>query len=148
MDHATQVALLRRIFGLLDAHTTEMADAPYRNHVTTYTSASQLERERVVLFRREPLFAGLTCDAAEAGAYFVHADAGVPVLVVRAGTRELRAFVALCRHRGAQVVSSEGTSTGRFTCPYHGWTYGDDGRLLTRPCPEAFPGLSPESSSL
>ena len=43
----------------------------------------------------------------------------------------LRAFYNVCRHHAAQVVSPECQQgcTNKFVCPYHGWTYGLDGRL-------------------
>jgi phenylpropionate dioxygenase-like ring-hydroxylating dioxygenase large terminal subunit len=148
MDHATQVALMRRIFALLDERTTQLAPAPYVNSVSSYTAPEQLARERACLFGREPLLVGLSCDAAQPGAYFVHADAGVPILVVRSRSRELRAFLAICRHRGAQLVSGSGLGADRFTCPYHAWAYDDHGRLVSQPCPEGFSGLAPEALSL
>jgi len=148
MDHATQVALLHRLFGFLDAGTTEMAATPYRNPVTAYTSSARLEREHEALFRREPLFVGLTSDVAEPGAYTTHVETGVPIIVVRAKTGELRALLGTCRHRGAQVASGAGRVPGRFTCPYHGWTYADDGRLVGQPCAEGFSGLAKEDLSL
>ena len=144
MDRTTQVALIRRLLGFLEAGTTEMAAAPYENRVSTYTSPAQAERERALLFRTEPVFVGLSGDANEPGTYFVHEESGVPVLVVRARSGELHAFVAVCRHRGAQMASGEGKSSGRFACPYHGWTYADDGRVVYQPCEEAFAGLEPE----
>ncbi len=148
MNHATQVALMRRILGFLDRRTTEMAPEPYLNRVSAYTSPEQLERERAVLFRGAPLFIGLRGDAAEPGAYFTHTDSGVPILVVRSRAGDLRAFLAVCRHRGAQVVSGAGSSSGRFTCPYHGWTYDDAGRLVAQPCAEGFAGIPAESLGL
>lgn len=148
MDHATQVALARRILGFLDQRTTEMTTAPYVNRVASYTSPSQLDRERELLFRREPLLVGLRCDLAEPGAYCVDDGSGVPVLVVRAASGELRAFVGLCRHRGAPVASGRGVAAGRFTCPYHGWAYGDDGRLVAQPGREGFVGLPPDAMCL
>jgi phenylpropionate dioxygenase-like ring-hydroxylating dioxygenase large terminal subunit len=148
MDRATQVALMRRIFGFLERRATEMGAAPYVNPVSAYTCTARLARERERLFRAQPLFVGLSRDAAAAGAYFVHADSGVPILVVRAVDGALRAFVALCRHRGAQLAEGEGVSSGRFTCPYHGWTYDDRGALVAQPCREGFAGIDPGSLGL
>lgn len=148
MDHATQVSLMRRIFGFLDQQTTEMAPAAYVNHVSTYTSETQLARERALLFRRAPLFLGLSQDAPEPGAYFAHVDSGVPILVVRPRAGALRAFIGLCRHRGAQVVEGSGIGTGRFTCPYHGWTYDEQGQLIAQPCGEGFADVARETLGL
>lgn len=139
---------MHRIFGLLDRQTTELAAEPYVNQVSTYTSRDQLDRERARLFRREPLLVGLSGDAGKPGAYFAHADAGVPLLIVRTRSGALHAFVNLCRHRGATVAEGHGVGSGRFACPYHGWTYDDHGRLVTQPCSEGFSGIPAERFSL
>jgi len=148
MEQATQVALMRRIYDFLDRRTTELAPASYENDVSTYICPDQLARERRRLFRREPLLVGLSRDATEPGAYFSHTETGVPILVVRSGDGTLRAFLGLCRHRGAPLVSGSGTGTGRFTCPYHGWTYDEDGQLVAQPCAEGFSDVSQRSLCL
>jgi choline monooxygenase len=56
----------------------------------------------------------------------------VPLVVVRDREGELRAFVNVCRHRGAEVVSGEGRCT-TLQCHYHAWTYGLDGELRAAP---------------
>ncbi|MGH7789439.1 MAG: aromatic ring-hydroxylating oxygenase subunit alpha, partial [Candidatus Binatia bacterium] len=133
MDRSTQVALMHRIFGFLDARTTELGEAPYVNPVASYTSPAQLARERELLFGRQPLFVGLSGDLPAPGAYLVREDSGVPILVVRADSGALRAFLGLCRHRGAPVASGAGQSNGRFVCPYHAWAYDDAGQLVAQP---------------
>ena len=148
MDHATQVALVRRILRFVDENTTELAAAPYVNSVSSYTSPAQLEQERALLFGKEPLLVGFTTDAGEPGDYFTHTDTGVPILVVRARSGRLNAFLDICRHRGAQVVAGCGRSSGRFTCPYHGWTYDEEGQLVFQPCRDGFAGLPPETLGL
>jgi phenylpropionate dioxygenase-like ring-hydroxylating dioxygenase large terminal subunit len=50
------------------------------------------------------------------------------VLVVRGDDLEVRAFQNACRHRGVRVAEGRGTCDGGFTCPFHGWCYGTDGR--------------------
>jgi phenylpropionate dioxygenase-like ring-hydroxylating dioxygenase large terminal subunit len=148
MDRGTQIALARRILRFIDENTTELTAAPYVNPVSTYTSSAQLERERVLLFRNEPLLVGLSSDAGEPGAYFTRTDTDVPILVVRSRSGRLNAFVDICRHRGARVVSGSGRSSGRFTCPYHGWTYDHDGQVVFQPCREGFTGLPAETLGL
>ena len=40
----------------------------------------------------------------------------------------------MCRHRGTRLCNAEeGQLPGRIQCPYHAWTYGLDGRLLSAP---------------
>jgi phenylpropionate dioxygenase-like ring-hydroxylating dioxygenase large terminal subunit len=68
--------------------------------------------------------------------------------VVRSAGGEVRAFLDLCRHRGAQVVTGRGVGDGRFVCPYHGWTYDESGALVGQPCREGFADLDRTSLGL
>ena len=62
------------------------------------------------------------------------------VIVVRSGDGPdgdgtVRAFQNACRHRGVRLVEGPGTRESGFTCPFHGWSYGLDGRntFVSRP---------------
>ncbi|MDT5192710.1 MAG: glycine betaine catabolism, partial [Mycobacterium sp.] len=56
------------------------------------------------------------------------------VLVVRGRDGALRAFLNICRHRGAQLCTEpEGEVRRTLQCPYHAWTYGLDGKLVAAP---------------
>ena len=39
----------------------------------------------------------------------------------------------MCLHRGMQVCRAELGNASHFRCPYHGWTYRNDGRLAGLP---------------
>jgi len=58
---------------------------------------------------------------------------GENVLVVRGDDGVLRAFLNVCRHRGAQLCPVDRGQTRTLQCRYHAWTYGLDGRLLRAP---------------
>ena len=49
-------------------------------------------------------------------------------------------FLNYCRHRGAMPACGSGSAT-RFTCPYHAWTYKNDGKLFTVPGNAGFAGM-------
>jgi Rieske 2Fe-2S family protein len=55
------------------------------------------------------------------------------VLVARGEDQALRAFLNVCRHRGAQLCAAERGQVRTLQCRYHAWTYGLDGRLLRAP---------------
>ena len=63
------------------------------------------------------------------------------LLVIRGGDGEIRAFANVCRHRGSRLVDGQEGCSRRLTCPYHAWTYGDDGRLIKVPHQSDYPGL-------
>lgn len=52
-----------------------------------------------------------------------------PLLIVRSEDGQLRAFYNVCRHHAAAVAPREAGCANQFRCPYHGWTYGNDGAL-------------------
>src|SRR5579863_10334167 len=56
-----------------------------------------------------------------------------PVLVVRDSAGEVHAFLNVCRHRGNRLCRADDGNAASFTCAYHGWTYGNDGRLTGVP---------------
>jgi phenylpropionate dioxygenase-like ring-hydroxylating dioxygenase large terminal subunit len=63
------------------------------------------------------------------------------VIVLRDRDGSIRAFHNVCRHRGARLLDGAGNCPGTITCPYHGWTYRQDGALIGMPVRESFPGL-------
>jgi phenylpropionate dioxygenase-like ring-hydroxylating dioxygenase large terminal subunit len=148
MDRATEIKLLKTLLGYVETQSTALAKAPWRNEVAAFTCPERHRREEQVLLRGRPLVMGLSCDWPTPGAFRTDDFAGVPVLIVRGGDGRLRAFLNVCRHRGAKVARGSGRALA-FTCPYHGWTYGSDGAL--RGLPEearAFPGVRAERPAL
>lgn len=89
-----------------------------------------LEQERI--FRRNWVFAGASAQIPEPGDVKPIEIGGLPMMLVRGSDGEIRAFQNVCRHRGMQLVS-EACRKSAFTCPYHNWTYGLDGKLRARP---------------
>jgi phenylpropionate dioxygenase-like ring-hydroxylating dioxygenase large terminal subunit len=100
---------------------------------SAYVDPAVLACEREVLFAPAWQYAGLV---PEPGAYLTCRVDRVPIVVVRDRNGALRAFVNVCRHRGAEVVSGEGRCT-TLQCHYHAWTYGLDGALRAAPRAEA-----------
>lgn len=54
------------------------------------------------------------------------------IVVLRGDDHEVRAFANTCRHRGTQLVAGTGAvgADRCLRCPYHGWKYALDGRLV------------------
>ena len=59
---------------------------------------------------------------------------GESIIVLRGKDGQLRAFLNVCRHRGARLcLESCGNAGAVVQCPYHAWSYGLDGKLLGAP---------------
>lgn len=141
MRHESQVALARKIFGYIDTKSTARVDSVYYNEVAAYTSPERLALERAILFREYPLLIGLGCQIRNPGDVLTNDDTDVPILVVRAESGRLNAFINVCRHRGNKVVEGCGAGKRDLMCPYHGWTYDHDGQLVGVPDSESFAGM-------
>ncbi|WP_036596306.1 aromatic ring-hydroxylating oxygenase subunit alpha [Ottowia thiooxydans] len=97
-----------------------------------YHDAAFYQREIDRLFLKEWNFIGHEDQLPSPRSYFTIDFAGVPVIVARNSAGEIHAFANSCRHRGARLVSGEGTSPV-FVCKYHSWSYDLNGSL--RGCP-------------
>lgn len=116
---------------------------------TPYYDPEYYALECEAVFRRSWLHIGHVCELPEPGS-FIRREVellGASVLVTRGRDGMIRAFYNVCTHRGTQLVDEEAGTRGNFSCPYHRWTFGADGRLLSAPDFESF-GLAKEDCSL
>ncbi len=58
-----------------------------------------------------------------------------PFIFIRDQSGTIRVLLNSCRHRGAQVCRVQMGNTKSFVCPFHGWTYANDGTLTGVPAP-------------
>ncbi len=122
------------------AGTTDMASAPFVNHAHVYTDPARLAAEKRALFGGDlPLVAGLSADIAEAGDRMLFEETGLPIVIVRGKDGVARAFVNMCTHRGAKLVT-DCNATARLTCPFHAWTFDLAGNLIGLPGARGFMG--------
>ena len=65
----------------------------------------------------------------------------IPVIVSRGKDSELRVFLNVCPHRAMRLCSEDAGNNSVFRCPYHGFTFVNDGRLSGAPFrKDAYPG--------
>ena len=86
-------------------------------------------RERQRLWMRIWQVAGRAEEIPQAGDWMEYRLFDQSWVLVRGRDGVIRGFVNACRHRGNAFCEGRGRSA-RFTCPYHNWSYGLDGKLL------------------
>ena len=91
----------------------------------------QLEQER--LFRGGWISVAFSHDLPNPGDAMPFSVAGVELLIVRDWERDVRAYHNVCRHRASTVLGAPAKGLKTLRCPYHCWSYGLDGRLLSAP---------------
>ncbi len=96
-----------------------------------YTDPAVFERDMQRMLLKHWFCAGHVSGVPATGDFFVVDLGRESVIVCRAADGALHALLNVCRHRGSRVcVARAGTAPGGgFTCPYHAWSYGLDGRL-------------------
>ncbi len=113
----------------------------------TYTSPAFYRREVARIFGKVWNFLGAADQLPEPGDYRALTFAGVPLVLVRGNDGAVRAFANACRHRGSELLEGAGNCR-TIVCPYHSWTYGLDGRLMTAPEMHESHGFDPAAFGL
>jgi phenylpropionate dioxygenase-like ring-hydroxylating dioxygenase large terminal subunit len=90
-----------------------------------------LERDRV--FARSWQFLAHESEVPKKGDFVVRRILDDSFIVVRGDDGVVRAFLNMCRHRGMEVCRAEAGNTRVFRCPYHAWTYRNNGQLTAVP---------------
>ena len=91
------------------------------------TRIAQLERAGV--FTANWQVVGRLDQVKDPGQFFTIDINREPLLIVRGEDSQLRAFFNVCRHHAAAVEPRPAGCAKQFRCPYHGWTYANDGAL-------------------
>jgi choline monooxygenase len=87
----------------------------------------RLELEQI--FKREWVCPGMAADIPNAGDYLTWNVAGQPVFVIRSKDGSIRTYANVCLHRMMTLLEGKGCAQ-RITCPYHGWTYDTEGKVI------------------
>jgi len=87
-----------------------------------------LELERVI--NRNWILAGHESELPDPGDFKLFNVAQESAIIVRSKDGTIKAFANVCRHRGSRVCLESKGNVKKFPCPYHGWTYDTDGKLI------------------
>lgn len=122
--------VVEQLLDYVEHGTTDSANDVMTVPASAYTDPEVWTREMALIFHRLPVLAGLSVELPAPGDYKTIDYLGKPVLLTRLKDGTVRALLNVCTHR-AMLVAPEGRGNcSRFTCPYHGWTFGNDGRLI------------------
>jgi glycine betaine catabolism A len=99
-----------------------------------YTDAELFRDELERFFCQTWVCAGRVGQTASPGDFLVREIGDESIIITRDESGQVNAFYNVCRHRGTRICAThEGKFAGRIQCPYHGWTYGLDGKLIGAP---------------
>lgn len=123
--------LARRALHHFKNRTTDRAESPMQLSVDAYLDQGRFKREFDRIFTQLPMGLALSVELPEPGSYLARTICRKPVLLTRDQHGVVRAFLNVCRHRGAIVCAEGAGKKARFVCPYHSWAYAADGELVS-----------------
>ena len=105
-----------------------------------YYDPEWFELERKAIFMRSWIQIGHVCELPEPGSFIVRKleFAKASILITHGKDGKIRAFHNACTHRGTQLTQESEGKRPLFTCPYHGWTFSNEGDLRAAPDFERF----------
>ncbi len=120
---------------------------PEHVHGSVYTDPAIFAEELEKIWRRIWVYVGHTSEVPGAYDYVMKSIGPEPVLMTRGpqGKDGMPGDIHLlhnrCAHRGNRVCMTPHGNARSFTCPYHGWTYANDGKLRGYPFPSGYEGV-------
>jgi benzoate/toluate 1,2-dioxygenase alpha subunit len=108
----------------------------YRLHRSAFTDPALFELEMKHIFEGNWIYLAHESQIPNNNDYYTTHIGRQPVFIARNRNGELNAFINACTHRGAQLCRHKRGNKATYTCPFHGWTFNNSGKLLKVKDPE------------
>lgn len=140
MDNIAQQynRIVEQMLDYVENTRTDQAEAPMEVPVSAYTDSTVFQREMDLIFKRLPLMVGLSAELPKPGDFKTIEVLDKPLLITRQADGSVRAMLNVCTHRGMLLVDKPCGNRRLFTCPYHAWSFSNDGALRAVSEPEKF----------
>ncbi|KAI6783464.1 uncharacterized protein J7T54_005493 [Emericellopsis cladophorae] len=113
-----------------------------------YTSQEMYELERRAIFSKKWLLTTHKLRFQENGEWLRYDIAGFEFIICRDREGNINAFHNVCRHRAFPIVTADSGRNHVFSCKYHGWSYGLNGKLAKAPGYQELEGFDKSQNSL
>ncbi len=113
-----------------------------------YTSQEMYQLERRAIFSRKWLIITHQARFKQTGDFLRYQIAGFDFVISRERSGNIVAFHNVCRHRAYPVVEQNTGTAKIFSCRYHGWSYGLNGKLAKAPGYQDLPTFEKSQNGL
>jgi benzoate/toluate 1,2-dioxygenase alpha subunit len=108
----------------------DQAKGIYRCKREMFTDPVLFEMEMKHIFEGNWIYLAHESQIPEKNDYYTVTMGRQPVFIARNRAGELNAFINSCSHRGATLCRYKSGNKATYTCPFHGWTFDTNGKLL------------------
>jgi benzoate/toluate 1,2-dioxygenase alpha subunit len=102
----------------------------YRANRRIFTDEEIFELEMKHIFEGNWVYLAHESQIPNPGDYFTTYIGRQPIVITRGKDGELNCLINACAHRGAMLCRRKTDNRMTLTCPFHGWTFRNDGTLL------------------
>ncbi|CAN7361174.1 Rieske 2Fe-2S domain-containing protein [Paraburkholderia sp. DD10] len=95
-----------------------------------FTNADLFELEMKHIFESNWVYLAHESQIPDNNDYYTTWIGRQPVVITRDKNGELHAVINACAHKGAMLCRKKHGNKGTFTCPFHGWSFANTGKLL------------------
>lgn len=136
-EDTTMTEILDQAHAAIDGAVIDDADAGvYRANRSIFTDEEIFELEMKHIFEGNWIYIAHESQIPNNGDYFTVHMGRQPVVITRDKDGELHCLINACAHRGAMLCRRKTDNRPTLTCPFHGWTFRNDGTLLKVKDPE------------
>ncbi len=128
---ATDESKLSRAEAALELFRSKLQEGLIPSHIFNDAEIFELEKDRI--FTKAWMFLGHESEIPNPGDYVVRYIVDDSFIVIRDENGGVQVLFNSCSHRGMQICNVEMGNTSHFRCPYHGWTYKNNGNLVGVP---------------
>lgn len=111
---------------------------PHRVHRKVYTDPGIFQMEMSKIFGGTWVYVAHESEIPQPDDFKTGLLGHRPIITLRDHEGQLRVLFNRCLHRGATLCRQDQGSAKAFICPYHGWTYTNDGHLAGIPWPKPY----------
>jgi len=119
-----------------------------RVHGSLYTDEAIFQQELEKIWYSTWVYVGHISEVPNKNDFIKKSIGPQEVIMVRDRHDAVQLLLNRCAHRGNQVCMEHAGNRKTFTCPYHGWTFGNDGGLLGMPFPDGYKELDRSQTGL
>ena len=115
---------------LADAVVEDPGAGIYRANRRIFTDEEIFQLEMTHIFEGNWIYLAHESQVPNPGDYFTTYIGRQPVVITRGRDGTLNCLINACAHRGAMLCRRKVDNRMTLTCPFHGWTFRNDGKLL------------------
>src|ERR1700761_8869877 len=110
----------------------------FRVNRDAYRSDEVFAMEKEFVFAKCWLYIGHVSEVGGKGSFVARTVGGRDLIFMRGRSGSIAAYYNSCTHRGTRICRERRGTSKSFACPYHGWVYNTDGKLVSMNTAQGF----------